>query len=77
MLSFQVFDYYRGGSETESTVHDNRAAFSRYRLMPRLMVDVSNIDTTCTLLGIMPPSTSWHACHWATAQHTLVIMEPS
>lgn len=52
MYPFQVFGYYRSGSETESTLLDNRAAYSRYKLMPRLMVDVSNIDTTCTLLGV-------------------------
>lgn len=47
----QVFGYYASGSESESTLRDNRAAFSRYRLIPRMMVDVSNVDTTCTLLG--------------------------
>lgn len=47
----QVFGYYASGSETEATLRDNRAVFSRYRLMPRMMVDVSNMDTTCTLLG--------------------------
>ncbi len=47
----QVFGYYASGSETEATLRDNRAVFSRYRLMPRMMVDVSNLDTTCTLLG--------------------------
>jgi isopentenyl diphosphate isomerase/L-lactate dehydrogenase-like FMN-dependent dehydrogenase len=47
----QVFGYYASGSESESTLRDNRAAFGRYRLLPRIMVDVSQVDTTCTLLG--------------------------
>ncbi|EIE24931.1 glycolate oxidase [Coccomyxa subellipsoidea C-169] len=51
VLPKTVFGYYASGSETESTLRDNRAVFSRYRLMPRMMVDVSNVDTTCTLLG--------------------------
>lgn len=50
----QVFGYYASGSETESTLRDNRTVYSRYRLMPRMMVDVSNVDTTCTLLGEIP-----------------------
>lgn len=51
-VHLQVFGYYASGSETEATLRDNRAVFSRYRLMPRMMVDVSNVDTTCTLLGM-------------------------
>lgn len=59
LSAMQVFGYYASGSETESTLRDNRAVFSRYRLMPRMMVDVSNVDTTLTLLGEMPID----ACH--------------
>ncbi|CAL8464246.1 g3781 [Coccomyxa elongata] len=51
VLPKTVFGYYASGSETEATLRDNRAVFSRYRLMPSMMVDVSNVDTTCTLLG--------------------------
>lgn len=47
----QVFGYYVSGSESEGTLRDNRAAYGRFRLMPRMMVDVSRIDTSCTLLG--------------------------
>jgi len=50
----QVFGYYASGSESESTLRDNRAVFGRHRLMPRMMVDVSNIDTSCNLLGTSP-----------------------
>lgn len=50
----QVFDYYAGGADTESTVRDNRAVYGRYRLLPRYMVDVSHCDLTYTLLGKHP-----------------------
>ncbi|KAL3134156.1 hypothetical protein ABBQ32_008572 [Trebouxia sp. C0010 RCD-2024] len=47
----QVYDYYAGGADTESTVRDNRAVYGRYRLLPRYMVDVSHCDLTYHLLG--------------------------
>ena len=46
-----VFDFIDGGAETESTLRANRAAFERVRLLPRVLVDVSNIDTSTTILG--------------------------
>lgn len=49
----QVYDYYAGGADTESTVRDNRAVYARYRLLPRYMVDVSHCDMTYTLLGTL------------------------
>lgn len=50
-LPKMVWGYYSSGAETESTLRDNRAAFERLRIMPRIMVDVRRIDTSCTLLG--------------------------
>lgn len=47
----QAYGYYASGSESESTLRDNMASFKRYRLVPRLMVDVSKVDTTVKLLG--------------------------
>ena len=38
-LEKQAYDYYRSGSETQSTLLDNRAAFARYRMLPRIMVN--------------------------------------
>lgn len=58
-----MFDYYAGGAESESTLRDNRAAFSRYRLLPCILIDVSRIDTTCELLGSIPAV--WTSpCSW-------------
>jgi 4-hydroxymandelate oxidase len=41
-----VYDYYAGGAEDETTVRANRAAFERYSLRPRVLVDVSRIDAS-------------------------------
>jgi len=53
----QAFGYYVSGSETESTLRDNEESFTRYRLVPRLMVDVSKVDTTVKLMGEGPTPT--------------------
>ena len=39
------------GSEEEDTLHDNRAAWRRLRLIPRVMLDVTAVDTRVSLLG--------------------------
>ena len=46
-----VFDYIDGGAEDERTMRANRDAFARYRFRPRVLRDVSAIDTTTSLLG--------------------------
>jgi len=46
-----VFDYVDGGAEDEVTLADNTAAFGRYQLRPRVLVDVADVDTTTTVLG--------------------------
>ncbi len=51
ILSPMVFDYYAGGAEDERTLADNRAAWKRLNLLPRVLVDVSQIDTRTTVLG--------------------------
>jgi isopentenyl diphosphate isomerase/L-lactate dehydrogenase-like FMN-dependent dehydrogenase len=45
------FAYYAGGAMDEITLAENEAAFARRRLRPRVLVDVSAVDTTTTLLG--------------------------
>jgi isopentenyl diphosphate isomerase/L-lactate dehydrogenase-like FMN-dependent dehydrogenase len=44
--------YYSSGAWGEETLRDNRAAFERIWLRPRVLVDVSVIDTRTTVLGI-------------------------
>lgn len=46
-----VFDYIDGGAEDERTMTANEAGFARLRFRPRVLRDVSKIDTTTTLLG--------------------------
>jgi 4-hydroxymandelate oxidase len=45
------YDYFAGGAGSEQTIGENRAAWRKVWLRPRVMVDVHTIDTTCTLLG--------------------------
>jgi len=46
-----VFDFFDGGAEDEITLRANRAAFAQTWLVPRVLNDVSQIDTTATILG--------------------------
>jgi L-lactate dehydrogenase (cytochrome) len=46
-----VFDYIDGGAEDERTMRANRDAFANFRFRPRVLRDVSAIDTTTSLLG--------------------------
>jgi 4-hydroxymandelate oxidase len=43
--------YYSGGSGDEWTLRENRAAFGRWVLRPRVLVDVEAVTTRTTLLG--------------------------
>jgi isopentenyl diphosphate isomerase/L-lactate dehydrogenase-like FMN-dependent dehydrogenase len=45
-------DYYSSGANDGITLRENQAAFGRLRLRPRVLVDVSAIDTSTTLLGL-------------------------
>ena len=54
-LSHAAWEYYNAGSADEVTVRWNREALSRVRLKPRVMVDVSQIDTRTKLLGVDMP----------------------
>jgi (S)-mandelate dehydrogenase len=46
-----IFDFFDGGAEDEVTLRENRAAFERVRLLPRVLVDVAQVDTRVTLFG--------------------------
>ncbi len=45
------YDYFAGGAGDEQTLAENVAAWRRVWISPRVMVDVSAVDTSCTLLG--------------------------
>jgi 4-hydroxymandelate oxidase len=50
-LPRMAFDYYAGGAGEEWTLTENRAAFHRWVLRPRVLIDVSERDTSTTVLG--------------------------
>jgi 4-hydroxymandelate oxidase len=45
------FDYVAGGAGEEQSLAENRAAFRRYQLRPRMLVDVSRIELGTSMLG--------------------------
>ena len=45
------WDYLVGGSESETTLRRNRLAFDRIAFRPRVLRDVSKIDTSTTFFG--------------------------
>ena len=50
-LPFGVFDYIDGGAEDERTLAANSGDFSKLEFKPRVLRDVSNLDTSTTIFG--------------------------
>ena len=50
-LSQGPWDYLVGGSESETTMRRNRMAFDKVAFRPRILVNVSDVNTSTTLLG--------------------------
>jgi L-lactate dehydrogenase (cytochrome) len=50
-LPHGVFDYIDGGAEDERSLAANCSAFAGYEFRPRVLRDVSNLDTTTTIFG--------------------------
>jgi isopentenyl diphosphate isomerase/L-lactate dehydrogenase-like FMN-dependent dehydrogenase len=46
------WDFYAGGSDDEVTLRANQADFTRIRLRPRMLVDVTQCDTSTSVLGL-------------------------
>jgi isopentenyl diphosphate isomerase/L-lactate dehydrogenase-like FMN-dependent dehydrogenase len=46
-----TFGYYVGGAGDEWTLRENVAAFNRWVLRPRMLVDVGSVTTATTVLG--------------------------
>lgn len=66
-----IFDYIDGGAEDETTLRRNREGFSRITFVPRVLCDVSRIDTSTTLLGetlplplLFTPTGFTRIAHW-------------
>jgi (S)-mandelate dehydrogenase len=47
-----IFDFFDGGAEDEVTLRGNRAAFQRVRLLPKVLVNVAEVDTRVRLFGV-------------------------
>ncbi len=50
-LSQMALDYYASGAWDEITLRDNRTAYEKYKLRPRMLVDVSQRNLTTKILG--------------------------
>ncbi|TMM13284.1 MAG: alpha-hydroxy-acid oxidizing protein [Actinobacteria bacterium] len=46
-----IWCYFEGGAGDEVTLRANVAAYARWRLRPRVLLDVSEVSTATTLLG--------------------------
>src|ERR1700724_3185910 len=54
-LSPMAFAYIAGGAGDERTMRRNSEAFGEIRLKPRVLVDVSHVDTSIELFGRAMP----------------------
>ena len=43
--------YFAGGADDELTLRDNQEAFKRWKLRPRMLVDVTGATPETTVLG--------------------------
>ncbi len=50
-----AWDYYAGGAGDEHSLADNRAAWDRFRLRPRVLVDVGSRDLSVAAFGVTLP----------------------
>jgi lactate 2-monooxygenase len=50
-MSLEGFAYVAGGAGAEETIRENRAAFERWRIVPRMLRDVSRRETSVEVLG--------------------------
>ncbi|MEZ4461533.1 MAG: lactate 2-monooxygenase [bacterium] len=51
VMSPEAFAYVAGGAGIESTVRENRESFERWRIVPKMLKDVSVRDTSVELFG--------------------------
>lgn len=51
VMSKEGWGYYSSGADDEITLRENRTAFQRIWLVPRILINVSSIDTSTKILG--------------------------
>ncbi len=54
-MSKEAFAYIAGGAGTDGTIRENRSAFSKWKIVPRMLRDVSVRDTSIELFGDQLP----------------------
>jgi (S)-2-hydroxy-acid oxidase len=47
----QTRDYYNEGADSGSTLAENMSAYQKYRIRPRVLRDISSIDTSVSIFG--------------------------
>lgn len=55
-LKPEAYDYLAGGAGSEDTMRENREAFRRWRIVPRLLRDVARRDLGVEILGMKLPA---------------------
>jgi 4-hydroxymandelate oxidase len=70
ILAPMAFDFVAGGSGDEVTLRGNRAAFDRWRLLPRVLRGLGEVSTATSVLGqgialpvLIAPSGRHRLCH--------------
>jgi 4-hydroxymandelate oxidase len=70
VLPPMAWHYVSGGSGDEVTLRGNRAAFDRWRLLPRVLRGLREVSTTTSVLGqditlpvLIAPSGRHRLCH--------------
>ena len=70
-LPWPVFDYIDGGADDELTKARNTSAYDRADLVPDVLAGVSDVDTSCTILGrksalplLLSPTALQRVFHW-------------
>src|SRR5829696_54536 len=70
LLAPMAFDFVAGGSGDEATLRGNRAAFDRWRLLPRVLRGLRDVSTPTSVLGqeitlpvLIAPSSLHRLCH--------------
>src|SRR5215207_11158405 len=70
LLPPMVIDFVAGGSGDEVTLRGNRAAFDRWRLLPRVLRGLRDVSTATSVLGqhitlpvLVAPSSLHRLCH--------------
>jgi (S)-2-hydroxy-acid oxidase len=67
MLTYFV-EFYNSGSTDQRTVNENSWAYSKYRIRPRVLVDVSGADTSINVFG---SSISFPLCVSPAGMHAM------